>query len=201
MKLFGGKKKHITATFQTPNASNEHIDGLKNLSPIDLDPNNTKNDLIDVYEHRIEELGQLMVEQARHLDEMSSRSRRLSSENVLLREKLSSGFEKFVRPIQSDSKSPLKAMINHQKKLSADDYVKKIQQYKEENTLLHQQADLLVQELTHANSRISELDITVESLEKDVKAHWENARKRKYFFLSDVNFLLAIDLCVVIDVQ
>jgi hypothetical protein len=59
--------------------------------------------------------------------------------------------------------------------MSVEDYTK----LREENSLLHQQAELLVNELTQANNQISELDLAIGSLESELKANWENAKKSK----------------------
>ena len=139
------------------------------------------NAMIDAYELRIEELGQLIVEQGRHLDESSNRSRQLASENVMLREKMATGLENLRTSSTMQSKSPLKNIMNSQKKGSADE-AKTMQKYKEENTLLQQQAALMVEELGVTNRHISELDMTVASLEKELKASWDNNCKRMYWW-------------------
>lgn len=124
------------------------------------DPNNSNTDMIEELENY------LMIEQARHLDELSKRSRRL--------EKVSSGLTKPGSSMQT--KSPLKSIMNLQtKKASSAD----VSKYRHENDLLIQQAELLVQELTHANGQISELDLTVASLEKELCGSWEKTRKCK----------------------
>eukprot|EP00956_Cyclotella_meneghiniana_P045502 scaffold371945_cov113-Cyclotella_meneghiniana.AAC.1 len=136
----------------------------------------SKDDIIDAYELRIEELGQLMVEQGRQLDEMSDRSKQLASENIMLREKVSSGLMLENLQPRNETKSPLKSIIN-QRKVSANDQAKLAQKYKDENSLLQQQSELLVQELEHANNQISNLDLTVASLEKEIKTNWEQCQK------------------------
>jgi chromosome segregation ATPase len=126
----------------------------------DDNPDVFNDDVIQSYELRLEEMSNLM-------DELSSRSLRLASENKSLREKLSSGFNQSIKP-HMESKSPLKSIIKQQKKITVEEQTK----LREENSLLHQQAELLVNELTNANSAIG-------SLEKELKANWENAKKCK----------------------
>ena len=156
------------------------------------------NSMIDAYELRIEELGHLMVEQGRHLDELSNRSRQLSSENIMLRERMATGLENLTQPTCiTQSKSPLKNIINYQKKGSVDDQVKAAQKCKEENSLLRQQADLMLEELGITNRRISELDMTVASLEKELKMSWENNYKCMYcmiYFRSSLSLGLSLSL-------
>lgn len=139
----------------------------------------SKDEIIDAYELRIEELGGLMVEQGRQLDEKTERCNLLASENNTLREKVSSGLRLENLKSHNDSlqiKSPLKSIIN-QRKVSADEQARIVQKYKDENSLLQQQAELLVKELEHANGRLSDQDLTVASLEKELKTHWEQCGK------------------------
>jgi hypothetical protein len=128
-------------------ASDQRLLNPSNTADANLsDPNNSNTDMIEELENY------LMIEQARHLDELSKRSRRL--------EKVSSGLTKPGSSMQT--KSPLKSIM---KKASSAD----VSKYRHENDLLIQQAELLVQELTHANGQISELDLTVASLEKKTR--------------------------------
>ena len=134
------------------------------------------DEIIDAYELRIVELGGLMVEQGRQLDEKTERCNLLASENNTLREKVSSGLRLENLKSHNDSlqiKSPLKSIIN-QRKVSADEQARIMQKYKDENSLLQQQAELLVKELEHANGRLSDQDLTVASLEKELKTHLEH---------------------------
>jgi hypothetical protein len=132
-------------------ASDQRLLNPSNTADANLsDPNNSNTDMIEELENY------LMIEQARHLDELSKRSRRL--------EKVLSGLTKPGSSMQT--KSPLKSIMNLQtKKASSAD----VSKYRHENDLLIQQAELLVQELTHANGQISELDLTVASLEKKTR--------------------------------
>lgn len=156
----------VEALNKTPDI---HIDRSSQnpLVVADDNPDVYNDDVIQSCELRLEEMSNLM-------DELSSRSLRLASENKSLREKLSSGFNQSIKP-HMESKSPLKSIIKQQKKITVEEQTK----LREENLLLHQQAELLVNELTNANSQISELDLTIGSLEKELKANWENAKKCK----------------------
>ena len=146
------------------------VDSVTTSNQNDSNTNSSNNDVLDAYEAQIEELGHLMLEQGRHLDELSSRSRALASENVMLREKVSSGLK--IKPRSDSNKSPLKSIIN-QKKISHEDQAK----MKEQNVLLHEQAERLALELSDANCQISDVDMTVANLEEELKASWENARR------------------------
>jgi len=66
----------------------------------------------NVYEHRIDELGQLLSEQGRCLDELTSSNRRISNENASLRERLATHHS-----VQSSSstRTPLKNILNNNK--------------------------------------------------------------------------------------
>ena len=196
--------------------------------------NNTNYDIATndaAYEERIEELGQLMLEQGRCLDELTTRSHRLSTENGMLRERLSTSIENMlVIPRSNDSRdanenngptseatttaasqnnrSPLMNIINLTKKNSnessssssaiskngersitnsmttttmamAPKDSKLLQKYKDENDLLLQQSDLLAKELHFANEQLTERDISVETLGRELSACLEKARMCK----------------------
>ena len=66
---------------QPPSRQHDAIAGVEGLH----------SSTIDAYENRMEELGQLLSEQGAALDEMNISSRRLSTENQMLRERLSQG--------------------------------------------------------------------------------------------------------------
>jgi hypothetical protein len=206
MKLLGCKKTcrrptGIKSVARTRPGSNGGVDVTTSTNAKDLPPPNAIDDefhpttsnseKIDAYELRIEELGQLMLEQGRHLDELTNRSHRLSTENLMLREKVSSGLENLIaKPsgASMENKSPLNSMIRHQKKNQEDNNI--IKKEKEENELLHKQAELLVHELAHSNAQISEMDMTIASLEKELKERWEQSRQCKEPFWSaliDIN--------------
>jgi myosin heavy subunit len=135
------------------------------------------NDVIDAYELRVEELGHLMLEQGRHLDQLTDRNRRLSTENIALRGKVSENFTTSMSFCTPETTSPLKSVMN-QKKGSIEGQGK-MQKQKEQNALLHSQAELLVKELAHSNNQISEMDMTIASLEKELKEIWELSRQCK----------------------
>eukprot|EP00804_Cyclotella_cryptica_P008454 CCRYP_003960-RA/>CCRYP_003960-RA protein AED:0.09 eAED:0.02 QI:0/0/0/1/1/1/4/0/674 len=174
MKLRGRKNKGVVRTSGGVDARTSADD--TNLQPLDVSlldndharhPKSSNSELIDAYELRIEELGRLMLEQGKHLDELTNRSRRLSTENTMLREKVSSGIENL---IAKHNKSPLNSMIRHQVTNQMNN-TKTAQKDKEDNDLLHQQTELLVDELTHSNKQISEL-------EKELKQSWEHSRQQ-----------------------
>ena len=163
---------------------------------------------IDAYECRIEELGQLMQEQGRCLDELTDRSRRLSTENIMLRERLSSGIENLVsKPNHHSSypdsvdKSPLQNITNNNPKknsigsaFTSDEDAKLVQKCGDQNDLLLQQSDLLAKELMDANERIAERDASIALLGKELSACLEKARTCKlqregYFPLSFYIFI------------
>ncbi len=142
---------------------------------------------IDVYEDRIDELGQLMAEQGRCLDELTARSRRLSSENSMLRERLSSANSVAVKqssPRGSFSlpgRSPLKHIIRSSQRSSNDDITTKrvVQQLNDDNSLLIQQAELLTNELTEANRQLVEREDSLASLETKLSSSLEKSRSCK----------------------
>jgi hypothetical protein len=76
---------------------------------------------------------------------------------------------------------PLKSIMNQQKNGLTDGQAIMVQKQKEENALLHNQAELLVKELAHSNSQILEMDMTIALLEKELKGSWELSRKCKIF--------------------
>ena len=147
---------------------------------------------IDVYEDRIDELGQLMAEQGRCLDELTARSRRLSSENSMLRDRLSSSANsvafKQSSPRGSFSlpgRSPLKHIIQSSQRSSNDDTTTKrvLQQLNDDNSLLIHQAELLANELTAANRQLVEREESLASLETKLSSSLEKSRSCKHFHL------------------
>ena len=145
---------------------------------------------IDVYEDRIEELGELMAEQGRCLDEVTNRSRRLSTENNMLREKLSNRMASKPGSSASPTMSPLKNVINitQRRRKDENNTSEDALRFKEENSLLLQQADLLTTELTESNRLIAERDASLASLGKELSSCLEKARSRKiHSHTSDVS--------------
>ena len=152
---------------------------------------------IDMYEDRIDELGQMMAEQGRCLDELTARSRRLSSENNILRERLlssSSSTSNAVAVKQSPrggsfslpaSMSPLKHIIrnNSSQRSSADEAItankRVVQKLNDDNLLLIQQAELLANELMEANRQLAERDEGLASLGTKLSSSLERARSCK----------------------
>ena len=152
---------------------------------------------IDMYEDRIDELGQMMAEQGRCLDELTARSRRLSSENNILRERLvssSSSTSNAVAAKQSPrggslslpaSMSPLKHIIRNSssQRSSADEAIttnkRVVQKLNDDNLLLIQQAELLANELTEANRQLAERDESLASLGTKLSSSLEKARSCK----------------------
>ena len=153
--------------------------------------------VIDVYEDRIEELGELMAEQGRCLDEVTNRSRRLSNENNMLREKLSNSMASKPGSSASPAMSPLKNVINIAHRRGKDENTIRgdVMRFKEENSLLIQQADLLTNELTESNGLIACRDASLASLGKELSKCLEKARSRKIrdqIFRSIPDFSLTI---------
>lgn len=72
--------------------------------------NNDGGDDINVYESRIEELGQLLSEQGRCLDELTTSNRRISNENSQLRGRLATQHSV---PSTSSNRTPLKNILNN----------------------------------------------------------------------------------------
>jgi hypothetical protein len=136
--------------------------------------------VIDVYEDRIEELGELMAEQGRCLDEVTNRSRRLSTENNMIREKLSKSMASKPGSSASPAMSPLKNVINIAHRRGKDEITTRedVLRFKEENSLLIQQAELLTNELTESNRLIAGRDESLASLGKEISTCLEKARSR-----------------------
>ncbi len=139
---------------------------------------------IDAYEDRIDELGQLMVEQGRCLDELTARSRRLSSENNLLRERLSASVavkqsprESFALPA-STTRSPLKNIRRNFQRSGNNETATQldVQKLHDDNSLLLQQAELLANELNEANKLLVERDESLSSLGSELSSCLEKAR-------------------------
>lgn len=119
----------------------------------------------------VEELGQLLREQGRCLDELTNRSRALAAENIVLRERISSGIDNvsISKPCQRD---PLSSITN-KKNAQGDDILRK---FKSENEMLLQQADLLAKELNDAHVSIAERDVSITSLSQELSHLLEKAR-------------------------
>ena len=149
-----------------------------------LPPNDAANDDDDVvagYERQIQDLGQLLSQQGRALDEHNNRSRRLSDENSILRDRLASTAA--AKPLQSSPPPPprttqLKNIINVRSSSNKDDANMKqlIQRKKEETDLLIQQSELLANELADANKCLAERDETIGNLGKDLSTCLDKAR-------------------------
>ena len=132
--------------------------------------NNDGEEETNAYEHRIDELGQLLSEQGRCLDELTTSNRRISNENSELRQRLATQHS---APSTSSTRTPLKNILNNNK----SDESKLVSKLKEENKLLHQQSELLAAELRDANTSLSNRDETVASLGKELSTCLETARK------------------------
>ena len=136
---------------------------------------------IDVYEDRMDEFGQLMQEQGRCIDELTNRSRRMSTENAMLRERLSGNLA--LKPVAlSPIRSPLKNITNN------SEHTKLKQKFNDENALLIQQADLLTTEIMDANKLLAERDASIASLGKELSSCLEKARMCKRSKISNVMF-------------
>ena len=118
----------------------------------------------------LEEIGHLLQEQGRFLDELTNRSNNLASENHLLRERISSGIDSVSK--SSRRRDPLSSIINNKKRMG-DDVIQKV---KDENDVLLQQADMLAKELNDAHSSIAERDSSIASLSNELSGLLEKAR-------------------------
>ena len=118
----------------------------------------------------LEEIGQLLQEQGRYLDELTTRSNNLASENILLRERISSGIDN-VSSKSSRRREPLSSIINTKKRMGDE-----FQKIKDENDMLLQQADMLAKELNDAHSSIAERDSSIASLSNELSGLLEKAR-------------------------
>ena len=132
--------------------------------------NNNNDSGDDAYERRIDELGRLLSEQGRCLDELTISNRRISNENAQLRDKLTTQHS---ASSSLSNRTPLKNILNNNK----SDESKLVSKLKEENKLLHQQSELLAAELRDANTSLSNRDETVSSLGKELSTCLETARK------------------------
>lgn len=117
----------------------------------------------------LEEIGHLLQEQGRYLDELTNRSNSLASENIVLRERISSGIDSVSK--SSRRRDPLSSIINNKKRMGDD-----VQKVKDENEVLLQQADMLAKELNDAHSSIAERDSSIASLSNELSGLLEKAR-------------------------
>ncbi|KAL9186531.1 hypothetical protein ACHAXT_005769 [Thalassiosira profunda] len=154
----------------TTTATNDN--GLANASSRPTTAADAHAAAIDVYEGRIDELGALLSEQGRCLDELTNRSNRLSTENAILRDKVLK--ERTEKPAPSPRRYPLKSVINQTRK--TEEQAQLVRKLKDENSLLHQQADLLAAESAEANKLIAERDASVATLGKELSSCVEKAR-------------------------
>ena len=130
----------------------------------------------------LEEIGHLLQEQGRCLDELTTRSNNLASENILLRERISSGIDN-VSSKSSRRREPLSSIINNKKRMSDDAF----QKIKDENDMLLQQADMLAKELNDAHSSIAERDSSIASLSNELSGLLEKARTLSEYILIDLS--------------
>ncbi len=189
---------------ENPNSSNNHTMFSSEI-PTNSNPHDSDDAVIENYEQRIEELGQMMLEQGRCLDELTAQSSRLSSENVLLRERLSAGVESFLTRVNGDrsegkgeneapgcessltSRNLKNIMTFHNQSKSSigssrifrndEDESNVVNKYKDKIDLLTQQSELLAKELASANEHIADRDERVVSLGNDLSACLKKARK------------------------
>ena len=123
---------------------------------------------IDAYEERIDELGRMMQEQGRCIDGLTERSRRVSTENTTLRERLSSRL----------SCEPAARKPGGQG-ASEDGDAAPTRKLRDDNALLLEQADLLAAELRDANARLAEGEERISALGKELATCLEKARARE----------------------
>ncbi|KAK1739265.1 hypothetical protein QTG54_009808 [Skeletonema marinoi] len=126
---------------------------------------------IDDEASHVFQLGRLIQEQGRCLDELTNRSNSLATENIVLRERISSGIDRVSK--SSRRREPLSSIINTKKRMQGDDM---LQKFKDENEMLLQQADLLAKELNDAHSSIAERDSSITSMSHELSGLLEKAR-------------------------
>lgn len=137
-----------------PNATQEAID---------------EDELFHGQSDTLEDIGLLLVEQARCLDEVTNRSNILAAENIDLRERISSGIDS----VSKSRRVPLSSIINNKNRKGSTDMLEK---FKDENEMLLQQADLLAKELNDAHSSIAERDSSIASLSHELSGMLEKVR-------------------------
>jgi hypothetical protein len=164
---------------QPPSIYLDHDHGVE--EPMSIASHYASN--TSVYEDRIDELCELMAEQGRCLEEVTSRSHLLSTENRKLRERLTSISS---RPESSTSparvRAPLINAINstHKRRRDENKANEAIMRFKEENSLLIQQAELLTNELTETNQILAERDEGLAIVGKELSSCLEKVRSRKF---------------------
>ena len=167
MKLFRRLRRKANKARGPPghgeHAATKDDDPLRE-EPITRDnPEPEHSHAIDSNDARIEEMGELMSEQGRCLDEVTEQARRLSTENSMLRERLSASMVVSKPPPTS----------KRDEKIITSNIVHKI---KEENSLLSQQADLLSNELLESNRLLAERDTNLATLRNEFSSCLEKAR-------------------------
>ena len=148
---------------------------ILHLPPNDASANDD-DDVVAGYERQIQDLGQLLSEKGRALDEHNKRSRRLSDENSILRDRLAS--MAVAKPLQSSSPPPFENIIDSGSSASKGDANTK-QLSEEEKDLLIQQSELLANELADANKCLAERDETIGNLGKELSKCLDKARSRE----------------------
>ena len=186
-----GNQKGIVSSEQR---SSLHSTELHHQPSSNLDPDNHDveepipkvshyESTTNVYEDRIDELCELMREQGRYLEEVTSRSQILSTENSKFRERLTSMSSK---PEPSTSPARARASIinainsTYKRRRGENKAYEAILRFKEENSLLMQQAELLTNELTESNRLIAERDEGLAVIGKELSSCLEEARSRKF---------------------
>ena len=173
MKLFRRLRRKANKARGPPghgeNAATKDVDPLReepiiNENSVSCEEPELANAANNSYNNdRIEEMGELMSEQGRCLDEVTEQARRLSTENSMLRERLSTSM--VVSKPPPTRKRDEKSVTN--------DTAHKI---KEENSLLSQQADLLSNELLESNRLLAERDTNLATLRNEFSSCLEKAR-------------------------
>ena len=172
MKLFRRLRRKAKKARGPPshgeNAATKDVDPLReepiiHENSVSYEEPELANAAYNSYDDRIEEMGELMSEQGRCLDEVTEQARRLSTENSMLRERLSTSMVV--------SKPP--PTRKRDEKSFTNDAVHKI---KEENSLLSQQADLLSNELLESNRLLAERDTNLATLRNEFSSCLEKAR-------------------------
>lgn len=114
--------------------------------------------LFIAYDQRINETTKLLNDQGKKLEDMTERSHRLLNENA------------FLRKAQTEAlKSALstKKTTGHNSNTSSDDWRERVLVLKKENTVIHEQCALLVEELNVANGTVATRDKSIATLSEE----------------------------------
>ena len=121
----------------------------------------------------LEDIGALMIQQGEFLDELTNRTNSLAAENVVLRERLSSGINSSSSKSRASLRNSL-STITHKNKMKGEETLQKL---RNENEMLLEQADLLAKQCEDANNSIADRDSSITSLSQELSKFMEKARR------------------------